>query len=165
MERFCNQQFACFRAVSVGGIDQVHTEFDGAPKNFERGLPVSRPTPNPIAGDAHRAKAEPIDREITAQLPSRIHDHGRCGRGVSSEDCARSPCEKRGSACQSRAKKCSARNARLLLRFQRLVGHDAQVRSRKPLSTQARRLAAAEPAVSEAEFLLAALEWQCASVV
>ena len=67
MKRLGDQQFAGFRPVSIGRVDQVHTEFDRASQNFERIVAVSRPTPNAFAGDAHRAKAEAIDREIAAQ--------------------------------------------------------------------------------------------------
>src|SRR5437762_4978893 len=86
MERLGYEQFACFRPVRVGGVDQVHTEFDGAPQNCERVLSIRRPTPNPFSGYARRAKAEPTDWEIAAQLPGRIRDHSRCRRGSGSED-------------------------------------------------------------------------------
>jgi hypothetical protein len=66
MERLGDEQFACFRAVSIGRVDQIHTKLDCAPQHFERVLPVRRPPPNAFPSDAHRAKAEPIDREIAA---------------------------------------------------------------------------------------------------
>ena len=87
MERFCYEQFACFRSVGIGRVDQVHTEFNCAPENFKRVGPVRRPSPNSVPGDPHRAKAEPVDRQIAAQLPDRIRDHSRCCRGISSEYC------------------------------------------------------------------------------
>ena len=127
MERFCYEQFACFRPVRIGRVDQVHTEFDGAPQDFERVLSIRRPTPNPFPGDAHRAEAEPIDREIGAQFPIGICGRTACSRRCGPGDCTRSSCEKRGSACQSRTKKCSATNTPLLHRFQRFVRHKAQV--------------------------------------
>ena len=75
MERFCYEQFACFRTVRVRRIDQIHTELNCALQNLERVLPVRRPTPNALPGDAHCAKTEPIDRQIVAQFPSRIRSH------------------------------------------------------------------------------------------
>src|SRR6266436_4994909 len=139
MERLCDQQLACFRAVSVCRVDQVHTQFDGALENFDRIVAVGRPTPNTFPGYPHRAKAEPIDGKIAAQLPGRIRGrvHG-CRRG-GSKDCVRSSRQKRRAACQSRAKKCSSGNGWILFRVHRFISHDAQeLRSRKSPSTQAR---------------------------
>src|SRR5207244_13005998 len=90
MERLGYEQFACFRPVGVGGVDQVDTEFDSAPQNFERVLSIRRPTPNAFPGYPHRAKAETIDREIAAQLPGRSRDWCRCYLRVGPEDCGRS---------------------------------------------------------------------------
>src|SRR5436190_21188244 len=69
MERLGYEQFACFRPVGVGGIDQVHAEFDGAPQNFERILSIRRPTPNAFPGYPHRATAESIDCQFASRLP------------------------------------------------------------------------------------------------
>ena len=77
MERRGDEQFAYFRPISVGGVDQIHTELDGAPQNFECVIAIRRPTPNALPGDAHRAEAEPIDREIAAQFPNGIHSQAR----------------------------------------------------------------------------------------
>src|SRR6266480_7360771 len=141
VERLRYEQFACFRPVRVGGVDQVHTEFDGAPQNLERVLSIRRPTPNPFPGDAHRAKAESIDREIAAQLPNGIRDWAGCCWRVGPDDCGRSSREKRGSGSQAHAKKCSPGNAAVypfLLRVWRFIRHHNQVRLQKPPSTQAR---------------------------
>jgi hypothetical protein len=83
MKRLRDQQFADFGAVSVGGVDKVHTELDDPTQNFERIFSISRPTPDAFAGDPHRAKAESINREIAAQEEGSMTGRTRCqGRGL-----------------------------------------------------------------------------------
>ena len=67
MERLGDEQFAYVRTVSVGGIDEIHAELDGPAQNFPRVLSIGRPTPYPLARQAHRAKAKPINRKIAAE--------------------------------------------------------------------------------------------------
>ena len=78
MQSFCNQQLACFWSVGVGRIDQIDTELDGASQNFEGVAAISRPTPNTLSGNAHRAKAEPVDRKIAPQPENGIALRLRC---------------------------------------------------------------------------------------
>ena len=72
MKRFRNQELVRFRTVSVGGIDQIHAELNGASEDLFCILAIGRPTPNPRTREAHRAEAEPIDRKISAQLKGRF---------------------------------------------------------------------------------------------
>jgi hypothetical protein len=64
MEGLCNQELACLRSVGVSRVDQIDTELDGASQNFASVITIRRPTPNALAGDTHRTKAEPVDRKI-----------------------------------------------------------------------------------------------------
>ena len=77
MKRFRDKQFARFGPIGVSRIDQIDTELDGPPQNFERVVPIRRLTPNVFAGDAHRPEAKSIDREIAAQLPNGIRSQAR----------------------------------------------------------------------------------------
>src|SRR4029453_19484925 len=100
VKRLGYEQFACFRPVRVGGVDQVNTKFNGAPQNFERVVAVRWPTPNAFPGYPHRAKAESIDREIAAQLPSRLRVWARCCCRAGPADCGRPSPPKRAAGSQ-----------------------------------------------------------------
>jgi hypothetical protein len=67
MKRLCDEQFAHFRTICVGCIDEIHAEFDRPAEDFPRVISIGRPTPYTVTRDAHRAKAKSINREIAAQ--------------------------------------------------------------------------------------------------
>jgi len=79
MERFGDEQLVRFRSVSVGGIDQIHTELDRALQHLDRVCAVGWPTPNAFARETHRAETEPIDFEIAADLENRVRRRPRRG--------------------------------------------------------------------------------------
>src|SRR6266496_6333712 len=77
IQRFGNEELVRFRTVSIGGIDEIDAQLDRAPQNFLRVLAIRRPTPDPLARQAHRAKPEPVDQKIASQLKrgiSRLRD-------------------------------------------------------------------------------------------
>jgi hypothetical protein len=76
MERFGNDKFACFRAVSIGGVDEIDAELDCATQNFPGVISIGRPTPDSGARQAHRAKPKAIHGQIAPQLKC------RCGCGT-----------------------------------------------------------------------------------
>ena len=80
MQRFRNQELVRFRPVSVGRVDQIHSELDCASQNLFCVLAIGRPTPNPGARQAHRAKAEPINRKISAYGKRFVHARSRFRR-------------------------------------------------------------------------------------
>jgi hypothetical protein len=49
-------------------VDEIDAQLDRTPQNFLRVLAIGRPTPDPLARQAHRAKTEPVDQKIAAQL-------------------------------------------------------------------------------------------------
>ena len=114
MKRFRDELLACFGSVSIGRIDQIYAELDRTPQDFAGLIPVLWPTPDSLAGEAHCAKPEPINREIAAEPEHRIStSFSRCIRRAT-EDRARSPRQNRGSATQRVAKKYPARDPALL---------------------------------------------------
>ena len=72
MKRFRNQELVRFRTVSVGRVDEIHSELNRAPQNLFCILAIGRPTPNPRSRQAHRAKPKSIHRNIAAQLERRF---------------------------------------------------------------------------------------------
>ena len=72
IERFGNQQLACLGPVSVGGIDEIGAELHGTFQNLEGIIAIRRPTPDACSGKTHRAKAQPIDRQIAAHPENRV---------------------------------------------------------------------------------------------
>jgi aryl-alcohol dehydrogenase-like predicted oxidoreductase len=54
------------RAVRVGGVDEVDTEFDGAAQHANAFVAVLGRTPDPFTGQAHRAESQAVDREVAA---------------------------------------------------------------------------------------------------
>ena len=78
-ERLGDERLADIRTVGVGGVDEVHAALDRAPEHRLRGVPVRGLAPDPCPGDAHRAEAEPVDGEVTAD----IDRAGRAGSVVS----------------------------------------------------------------------------------
>jgi trehalose 6-phosphate synthase len=68
MQRFRNQKLARVRPVSIGGIDQVHFQFDRSFKNSARLIRSFGQPRIPFAGEPHGAKPEPIDGKIPADL-------------------------------------------------------------------------------------------------
>jgi hypothetical protein len=66
VERLGDQVLADLGAVGVGRVKQVHTQLDDAPQHALALLRILRRSPDPLAGDAHRAEAEPAYLEVTA---------------------------------------------------------------------------------------------------
>ncbi len=48
-------------------VDEIDAQLDRTPQNFLRVLAIGRPTPDPLARQAHRLKTEPVDQKIAAQ--------------------------------------------------------------------------------------------------
>src|SRR5437762_4886215 len=105
MERFGDEQLVRFRSVSVGGIDQIHTELDRALQHLDRVCAVGWPTPNAFARETHRAETEPVHFEIAADLENRVRRRPR--RGWRSQDfSARSNSGDRKSTRRNYSQRC-----------------------------------------------------------
>ena len=48
-------------------VDEIDAQLDRTPQNFLRVLAIGRPSPDPLARQAHRPKTEPVDQKIAAQ--------------------------------------------------------------------------------------------------
>src|SRR5262249_17511118 len=137
VKRFCNEQFACVRSVCVSGIDQIDAELDCAAQDLERVLAVRWPTPNPFAGNPHRAKPEPVHCEVAAQLKIHIRGHFVCRSWIRSEDYIGFPGEKRCSTCKTDLDKSPPRDASPVISWRKLIPHGRPaVHSLIRLSTQ-----------------------------
>jgi hypothetical protein len=68
MQCLGNEELVRFRTVSIGGVDEIDAQLDCAPQNFLRVLAIRRPTPDPLACQAHRPKTEPVDQQIPAPI-------------------------------------------------------------------------------------------------
>jgi len=55
------------RPIGVGGVDEVHPEFDGPAKHPYRLVWILGVTPKPRAGEPHRTEAQTVHREIAAE--------------------------------------------------------------------------------------------------
>ena len=77
VERLGDQLFADVRPVRVRRIDQVDAQLERPPQHRQRFRVVRRWSPDALAGDAHRAEAQPIDRQVAAdgELPGRFRRH------------------------------------------------------------------------------------------
>ena len=53
-------------AVGVGGVDEIDAQLDRAAQDGDRLAVVGRLAPDAVAGDLHRAEAEPVDGKIAA---------------------------------------------------------------------------------------------------
>ncbi len=73
VQRLGDEDLAHLRAIRVGGVDEVDAQLDGAAQHRLRGFAVGRVAPDPPSCDAHRAVAEAVDGEVTA-------DRDRAGR-------------------------------------------------------------------------------------
>src|SRR5204862_7448528 len=81
IERLRDQLLADMGPVRFRGIDQCHIELDRAPQRRNRLGPVGRRSPDPFPGDAHRAQAKAMNREVSANKygaakRGRGHGHG-----------------------------------------------------------------------------------------
>src|SRR4029077_11586974 len=65
---FMDEQLRHVGPIGVGGIDKVDAEIGEPLQRAERFLAVRWRAPNAFASDAHGAKAEAIDLDITADL-------------------------------------------------------------------------------------------------
>ena len=68
MQRFRDQAFADFRAVGIGGVDEIDAQFHRLAQHAAGFGRVLRFAPDPGSGDAHGAKAQPMHRQIAAKL-------------------------------------------------------------------------------------------------
>ncbi len=66
MQRFADQFLGDIRAVGVGGVDEVDAEFDGAAQDADAFVAVVGRTPDTLAGQAHGAESQAVDREVAA---------------------------------------------------------------------------------------------------
>ena len=74
VQRLGDQVLADLGPVGVGGVDQVDAELDrrGAAPRLRLVGVVGR-APDAVAGDPHRAEAEPADLEVAADREGRGH--------------------------------------------------------------------------------------------
>lgn len=68
MQRFGDEFFGGAGAVGVGGVYEVHAEFDGTAQNRKRGGLIRGHPPHTFAGDTHGAVAKAVDGEIAAEV-------------------------------------------------------------------------------------------------
>ena len=68
MQRLGNEFFGNERPVGVSGIDQRNPELHRAPEHGETFLAILRFAPNAFAGELHRAKAETMDWQVSADF-------------------------------------------------------------------------------------------------
>jgi hypothetical protein len=73
MEGLGDQALADLRAVRVGRVDQVHPQLDDAAQQPLGLVGVVRRSPDAVAGDPHRAEAQPAHLEIAADRERRSH--------------------------------------------------------------------------------------------
>ncbi len=68
VQRLGDQGLADIGPVGVGRVDEVDSQFDGAAQRRLGPLPVRRLAPDAVAGDPHRAEAQPVDGEVPADV-------------------------------------------------------------------------------------------------
>src|SRR3981189_1997360 len=76
IERFRDQTLADLRTVGVGGIDEVDAQFEGSAQHTLALFAILRFAPDAGTGEAHGAKTESIDRQVTPD----IDGSRECGR-------------------------------------------------------------------------------------
>src|SRR5271156_959472 len=59
--------FADARAVRISRVDKVDAELTGAAQHRQRACTILGRPPDAVSGDAHRAEAQTIDGEFTAE--------------------------------------------------------------------------------------------------
>ena len=67
MQRLANDVLGDVGAVGVGGVDEVHAQFDGAAQHPDAFVAVGGRAPHALAGQAHCAEAEPVDGQVAAE--------------------------------------------------------------------------------------------------
>ena len=67
VQRLADQRVGDVRAVGVGGVDERDAQFDGAPQHADRLRRIVRVAPDTLAGELHRAVAEPVHRQVAAE--------------------------------------------------------------------------------------------------
>src|SRR5437763_10540247 len=67
IECFGDQLFADVRTIRLRGVDEIDAELDGAAEDSQRFFVILRWPPDAVAGDAHGAEAEAVDRDVTAE--------------------------------------------------------------------------------------------------
>ncbi len=67
IERFGNQLLRNIGSVGVGGIDEVHTQFDSPAQSGQRRGLVCRGAPDALAGNPHGSVAEAVHCEVTTE--------------------------------------------------------------------------------------------------
>ena len=77
MQRLADQFLGDVRAVGVGGVDEVDAELDGAAQHADAFVVVVRRAPDTLAGQAHGAESEAVDREVAADA-----ERSRCLSGA-----------------------------------------------------------------------------------
>jgi hypothetical protein len=66
MKGLGDQLFADIGSVAVGGVDEVDAQLGEAAQDAQGFVAIGRGTPDTFAGDAHGAKAEPVDLNVAA---------------------------------------------------------------------------------------------------
>jgi hypothetical protein len=57
---------AAARSPAASGDNEVDSELDGSPEYSNRLIPVLGLLPDSLAGNSHRAEAEPVDMKVTS---------------------------------------------------------------------------------------------------
>ena len=60
IERFGDQLFGCAGTIRICGVDQIHTKLNRSTKCCKCRSFISRRSPDPLTGDAHRAIPYPV---------------------------------------------------------------------------------------------------------
>ena len=66
MQRLGNDALAHPGAIGISRVDEVDSELDRSPKYSNRLAAILWLFPNSLAGNSHRAEAEPVDGKVTS---------------------------------------------------------------------------------------------------
>ena len=73
------QRIGHVRAVDVGRVDEINTQFDRAAQYSDRGVVVVGFSPDSMPRELHRAVTEAVDSEVTADVEGSGLSGGRSG--------------------------------------------------------------------------------------
>ena len=68
MQRLADQLLGNIGAIGIGGVDEIDAQFRQPLQHPQRLGLVARRTPDAGTGDLHGAKAQPVDRDLAADL-------------------------------------------------------------------------------------------------
>src|SRR6185437_2637406 len=84
MQRFMNEPLGDIRSVRIRRIDEVDAELRQTLQRADRFLPILRLAPDAGPGETHRAKAEPVNADVAADIERAGWGGTRCGAHASS---------------------------------------------------------------------------------